>query len=136
MDSTTMLIIGAVIGLGVGAIVLFNYFKKRNLEKLFNQVYETTKQVPKQKKNSFLLLMFKESMASAKNKSKSTSSIDNLNNPKYLEIQLMQMSKILKDSSKVEDKTIKNALGLLDDYLAWEKEKNAEVKQSSKNKAS
>lgn len=130
-----MIIIGVSIILIVGAIVAFTLFRKHQIEKLFSQVFVTSKQVPKQKKKSFLLLMFKESMTSAKKKSKS-SNVGSLNNPKYLEFQLIQMSSILKDTSKVKDKSVKNALRLLNDYLAWEKKKFANEKQATKGKAS
>ncbi|PAB61131.1 hypothetical protein [Anaeromicrobium sediminis] len=123
MDITTVYTVGAVLILGIGVTIAFYHYRKRNLEKLFNHVYETAKQIPKQKKNSFLLLMFKESLSASKHKSNTTSIAGKLNNPKYLEVQLVQMSRILKDTSKVQDKTIKKSLHLLKDYQAWEKDK-------------
>src|SRR5690606_3441462 len=113
MDITKVFIVGVILSLIVGLGAAFYYYRKRNLEKFFNQVYEAAKQVPKQKKNSFLLLMFNESLSASKNKSNSTSFTSKFNNPKYLEIQLLQMSKILKDSSNVKDKVIKRSLSLL-----------------------
>ncbi len=136
MDMTSVFTVGAILSLGAGASVTFYYYRKRNLEKLFTQTYEATKQVPKQKKNSFLLLMFKESLSASKNKSNTASFAGKLNNPKYLDIQLMQMSNILKDTSKVQDKTIKRSLGLLSDYQAWEKTKFAKDKKVIQEKAS
>ncbi|MBB6214265.1 hypothetical protein HNQ80_000334 [Anaerosolibacter carboniphilus] len=136
MDITSVFTIGAIASLGVGASVAFYYYKKRNIEKLFNQVYDMTKQVPKQKKNSFLLLMFKESLSASKNKSNTASSAGKLNNPKYLDIQLMHMANILKDTSKVQDKTIKRSLGLLNSYQEWEKAKVAKEKKVIQDKAS
>ncbi|MTI69674.1 MAG: hypothetical protein FH751_05390 [Firmicutes bacterium] len=121
-------IVGAILILVIGVTIAFYYYRKRNLEKLFNQVYESSKQIPKQKKNSFLLLMFKESLSSSR-KSNKTSISAKLNNPKYLEVQLVQMSRILKDSSKTQDKTIKRALTLLKDYKKWEKEKTTKDKK-------
>ena len=136
MDSTTIiLIVGALVGIGAGGYFAYNHFKKKNLEKLFNQLYETVRQVPKQKKNAFVLLMLKETMSPSNYKKKEKSSVDRLQNPKYLEVQMMQMSKILKDTSKVEDKAIKRALALMNEYLTWEKEKNAEKKKKAQEKA-
>lgn len=136
MNTTSMITIGFILVLGVGAVLIFNHFRKKNQEQLFNQVFITAKQVPKQKRNSFLLLMFKESLLASKKKSKSKQVSGNLNNPKYLEVQLLQMSKILKDSSNVKDKNIKRALLLLKEYYAWEKKKNLRINDTSKIKAS
>jgi len=135
MESTTMIIIGVVIALGIGAFFAVNHYKKKNMTQLFEQVYQSSRQVPKQKKNSFLLLMFKETMASSFNKKKTQTSVSKLNNPKYLEIQMMQMSKILKDSSNVQDKATKRALVLLKEYQAWEIEQKAKAKQAAQEKA-
>jgi hypothetical protein len=132
MDWTTTLIIGtAITAFAVGAYFALNFYKKRNIEKLFNQVYEMAKQVPKQKKHSFLLLMFKETMTPRKKKDPSIN--DRLGNQKYIEVQLIQMTNILKDTTNVKDKVLKNALKLFKDYLAWEKVKNA---KSSEKKTS
>ncbi|SHJ64898.1 hypothetical protein SAMN02745975_02556 [Geosporobacter subterraneus DSM 17957] len=136
MDITSMFTVGAVLSLGIGAGVTFYYYRKRNIEKFFNQVYEQTKQVPKQKKNSFLLLMFKETLSASAKKSDPSSFAGKFQNPKYLDIQLVQMSQILKDSSKVQDKIIKRALNLLSQYQAWEKAKMAEDKKVVESKAS
>lgn len=136
MDITKVFIVGVVLSLIVGLGAAFYYYRKRNLEKFFNQVYEAAKQVPKQKKNSFLLLMFNESLSASKNKSNSTSFTSKFNNPKYLEIQLLQMSKILKDSSNVKDKVIKRSLSLLSAYQTWEQAKINEDKKTVQSKAS
>lgn len=138
MNSTTLITIGFIIVLAIGAFFILNYFRKKNQEQLFAQVFETSRQVPKQKKNSFLLLMFKESLVQSKRKSKKKSAAisGNLNNPKYLEVQLIQMGNILKDPSKAKDKTIKRALFLLKEYYAWEKKKNPRNKEVSTTKAS
>lgn len=136
MDITSVFTVGAILSLGAGVTITFYHYRKRNLEKLFSQVYETAKQTPKQKKNSFLLLMFKESLSASKHKSNTTSIAGKLNNPKYLEIQLVHMSKLLKDSSKIQDKTIKRSLRLLKDYQAWEKDKIAKDTKSIQDKAS
>lgn len=127
MDMTTMVIVGLIL-LGIGGAVAFYFYKKKNLETLFNQVYETSKQVPAKKRNSFLLLMFKEAMSAAKKKSKTTG--ERLNNPKYVEIQMIHMSKILKDPTNVTDKTIKKSLNLYNSYLIWEKAKREKAKKT------
>lgn len=131
-----MLAVGAVLSLGIGAGVTFYHYRKRNIEKFFNQVYEQTKQVPKQKKNSFLLLMFKETLSASAKKSNPSSLAGKFQNPKYLDVQLVQMSQILKDPSKVQDKIIKRALNLLTQYQAWEKSKIAGEKKAVESKAS
>jgi len=123
MDTKNVFIVVAIIILVVGAVVAFYHYRKRNLEKFFNQVYEESKKVPKQKKNSFLLVLFKESLSKSNKKSDKSSFSSKLQNPKYLEIQLMQMSKILKDTSNVQDKLIKRSLNLLKSYQIWEKAK-------------
>lgn len=123
--------VGIILLLIVAAGVIFYYFKKRNIEKFFSQVYEQTRQVPRQKKNSFLLLLFKESILASKNKSKQSSFANKLQNPKYLETQLVHMSRILKDSSNVKDKTIKKSLSLLKSYQQWEKARIAQSKKAA-----
>ncbi|QAT42772.1 hypothetical protein EQM06_05750 [Aminipila luticellarii] len=65
--------------------------------------------------------MFKESMISAKNKKSNPQS--RMNNPKFLEAQLIQMGSILKDPSKVTDKKMKQVLRMYDTYIQWEKSK-------------
>ncbi|MFZ5969341.1 MAG: hypothetical protein ACOYVK_19455 [Bacillota bacterium] len=136
MGNTSMLIVGTIISLGVGIGFAFYYYRKRNLEKFFNQVYEETKKVPKQKKTSFLLLIFKESLSASINKTNPSSFASKLQNPKYLDIQLVQMANILKDSSKVQDKLIKRSLDLLSHYQAWEKAKVAKDQNMIQGKAS
>jgi len=135
MDITSIATIGVVISLGVGGLVALSYYRKRNITKLFEQVYETSKQIPKKKKNSYLLLMFKETMTASKKKSKAASNASKLNNPKYVEIQLIQMSKILKNTSDIQDKTMKRALQLFNSYQVWEKEKHEKAKKAAQEKA-
>ncbi|MBM7616047.1 hypothetical protein [Alkaliphilus hydrothermalis] len=137
MDITGVLTVVAISGITIAGIgTAFYYYKKRNLENFFNQVQEHSKQVPKQKKHSFQLLMFKETLLAAKKKKSDKSSFAaKLQNPKYLEIQLMQMTKILKDPSNVQDKTMKQSLKLHQDYLAWEKAKIADAKKEVEDKA-
>jgi len=129
---TVVAILSLVIGLGAA----FLYYRKNRVDKFFNQVYEQIKQVPKQKKNSFLLLLFKESISASKKKSSASSFSSKFQNPKYLDIQLVQMSNILKDTSKVQDKVIKRSLSLLSNYQTWEKAKIAKDKKVAENKAS
>lgn len=136
MNSIHVFIVAAILILVVGLAVAFLYYRKRRVDQFFSQVYEQIKQVPKQKKNSFLLLLFKESLSASKNKASASSFSSKFQNPKYLEIQLVQMSNILKDSSKVQDKVIKKSLNLLTHYQAWEKIKLANDKKSTENKAS
>ncbi len=124
MNVTTMIIVAVIVMCVVGFFVLRHY-KNKNLEQLYNQVYESSKQVPKQKRMSFLLLMFRETMLASKKKTRSSAGGDKLNNPKYLSIQMMQMTKVLKDRENVKDKTMKRSLTLLDSYLVWEEKKNA-----------
>lgn len=123
MNEKTILILGIITVIFVLAFIAVQFYKKKNLQKMFEQLSLTSKQVPKSKRNSFLLLMFMESMSAPMNKSKAALHMSKLNNPKYLEIQLLQMSKILKDPSSVQDKRSKQALKLLDNYLSWEEEK-------------
>ncbi|MBS7525314.1 hypothetical protein KHM83_01340 [Fusibacter paucivorans] len=112
-----VILVLAVIG-GAGAYI---YYRNKNMNKLFNDVYNSQMQVPPKKRISFLLLMFHESIASSKKKSKQPANMGKFNNPKYLEVQLLQMSTVLKDRSKVKNKTMKRSLQLLDAYLVWEK---------------
>lgn len=127
MENLGLIILGVLLVVGVGVVFYLSYNRKRNLDKLFEQVSEAVKTIPKQKKNNFLLFMFKDSMSAASKKSKKPSALEKNISPKQLDIQLIQMSTILKDRSKVTDKKTKNALKLLDDYLAWEKKKKDKV---------
>lgn len=127
MDNMTLAIIGGATVLVIGAVIVSYSYKKRNLNKLFEQAYENIQQVPKQKKNSFLLFLFTEALTSKK---KSEANASKLNNPKYLEIQLLKMSKILKDGPDNQDKKTKHALQLLKSYQEWEDKKNATESQS------
>jgi len=134
MENTNMIIIIATaLAVIVAAIAAYHY-KKKNLNKLFEQAYDSSKQVPKQKRNSFLLLMFMESVSASMKKTKSSANVNKLNNPKYLEIQLIQMTKIIKSGTKGKDKKTKRALRLLKDYQAWEVKKNSDDVKSKKNK--
>ena len=122
MDTTTMIIIGFVI-LGMVAYFILDSYKKKNMEKLFNHIFETSKQVPIKKRTAYQLFMFKETIAASVKKGKDAASAERLNNPKYVEIQLINMTKILKDTSTVKDKRIKQALKMLEDFKKWEEKK-------------
>jgi len=117
----SMTTIGIILVLVIGAAIGLYYYRKKSVLKLFEEVYMNAYQIPKKQKNSFLLLMFKESMSKPKDKTKKPG--DNLKNQKYVQIQMIQMSKVLKDTSKVTDKATKKALALLNDYQKWEQEK-------------
>lgn len=103
------------------ATIFYLRSRKKKMYQTFEQIFESAKQVPKQKKNSFILFMFKESIISSKNK-KVNSKIK-INNPKFLESQLIQVGSILKDPSTVTDKNMKQALKIYDAYIQWEKKK-------------
>lgn len=119
MDSTTWIIILGVLAAAVAGAVVYYRRKNRDLIQLFVQVSEMSRQVPQQKKQSFLLLMFKESLRAAK--AKKAVAQARLSDPRQLEAQLVQMGSVLKDRSKVTDKQMKQALQMLDSYLKWEK---------------
>lgn len=116
-------IAGLVLVLGIGAGVAFIYSRKKGMENLFNSVYENAKQVPKKKRRSFLLFMFKETITAPRNKKKAAAHGNKLNNRVYVETQLIKMTNILKDPSKVTDKKIKRSLTLLKEYTIWEEKK-------------
>jgi hypothetical protein len=132
-----MIVLGIVIVLAIAAAVTYYIFRKRNLDKMFNDVFVTSKQVPKQKRNSYHLLMFQTSIAASKSKDTTPeAAYAKLNNPKYLELQLIKMSTYIKDRDKVKDKTIKRSLQLLDAYLIWEKNKLAKEGKAKDEKTS
>lgn len=125
----TAWIVGTVVSATVVGGIIFYRKRKKSLDEFFGQIYLDSKQIPKQKKNSFLLLMFKESVSASKKKGDMSSFANKIQNPKYLNVQLIQMATILKDPSKVKDKKMKKALTLYDSYLKWEKIKIAESKK-------
>jgi len=130
MSVTTWVIVGSVLTATIVGGVVFYRHRKKGLDELFNQVYFQSKQMPKKKKNSFLLLMFKETVSTSKKKGDMSSFAHKIQNPKYLNVQLIQMGTILKDPSKIKDKKIKRALTLYNSYLNWEKAKNSESTKS------
>jgi hypothetical protein len=127
MNSTTIMIICVVIL--AGAIGL-HYFRKRSQEKMFIEMRENSRQIPKQKRNSFLLLMFKESLNPENIKKRNEPpNLAKFSNPKYLEANLLRMSSALKNPEKVTDKTLKRAIKMYDKYVVWEKEQAEAAKQ-------
>lgn len=119
MDMIWIVILVLVLSVGVAVF----YYRRRNKEVqlMFEHIRESAKQVPQQKKSSFILLMFKESIRAAKKKE--TNILSRINDPKQLEVHLIQMGSILKDRSKVTDKQMKKTLAMFDSYMAWEKKK-------------
>lgn len=122
MNTTTMIIIGIIAVLAGVGFYFYNKYRKESYEKFFKQVRENAKQVPKSKKNSFLLMMFNETLNTPAKEAKSGKVPARLNNPKYIEIQMLNMSKVLKDTTNVTDKKTKRALEMLKQYQAWEEE--------------
>ncbi len=119
MDTTKWIILLVILILAIIGIIFYLRFRTKKMHQMFEQVLESSRQVPKQKKHSFLLFMFKESITASKNKKANPQS--RMNNPKYVESQMIQMGSILKDTSKVTDKKMKQALQLYDAYIKWEK---------------
>ncbi len=117
---TWMIYIGlAVLG---SLVVGYFYYRKKLETKLFDEVFEQSKMIPKQKKNTFLLMIFRDTVANQKKKAK-TQSMAKYTNPKYVEAQMLIMKKALNNRANVKDKNMKKALTLLDAYLIWEKKK-------------
>lgn len=125
------IILGIIALVLVAGFIGINIFNKFRMGKLFAQISMTSQQVPRQKRNSFILLMLVETIAASKKRSKTTSS--KLNNQKYIEIQMMQMSKILNKSSQPQDKTTKQALKLLTTFHKWEAKKRGLVEKAKKS---
>ena len=121
MDSTFWIVAGITLGAVIAGGIFYYRKKTKEMHQMFEYIQETVKQVPKQKKQSFTLFMFKESVKAAK--SKTPVNQGRFNDPKILEAQLVQMSTILKDRSKVTDKKMKQALQMFDSYNNWEKKK-------------
>lgn len=121
MHITTWIVILVILILAIIGFIFYLRFRRKKMYQMFEQVFESSKQIPKQKKYSFILFMFKESVISSKNKKANPQS--RMNNPKFIETQLIQMGSILKDPSKVTDKKMKQALQLYDAYIKWEKSK-------------
>jgi len=131
MDQTTIIIIVAAVILLIGGAILYIRYKNKNMNNMFMQTSEMAKQAPKSKRNSFLLMIFLESIRSTKQKRKKDddSFQKKLNNAKYVNIQLAQMSRTLKNRSAVTDKTMKRALNLYDSYYKWDKMQSEKEKK-------
>lgn len=118
------IILAILLVIAVVAIVGLRIFKKKQMEKFFTQLSMESQMVPKQKRRSFILLMFKESMVNAKKAKKDPTAVfAKMQNPKYLDMQLMQMSVLLKNPDKATDKNTKKALMLFKQFEIWEKKK-------------
>jgi len=129
MDSTTWIMTFVALGLAAGGGVF--YYRRRSIQvqQFFEQIMVTAKQVPHQKKSGFILLMLKESILASK--SKKAAAPRKMNDPRQLEAQMIQMSSILKDRSRVSDKNMKRALQTYDSYLAWEKKQISKTNRTA-----
>lgn len=120
------IIIGVVIAIIAVGYVGLAIFNKRRMSKLFLQIQMNANQVPKQKKKNFILLMLMETLSASKKKNKT--SPNRLNNQKYVDIQMIKMSKLLNPSTVVKDKKAKHAIRLLQAYYNWEDKQRGIVK--------
>lgn len=118
MDMTIWIVVGVVL-VAIAGLVIFYRRRQEKMFQEFEQLEAMMKQVPAQKKQSFILFMFREGARHGKDASAKIQS--KVNDPKYIELQLLQMSTILKDRSRVKDKKLKQALQMYDAYLIWEK---------------
>ncbi len=121
MDLTMWIVLGVSLVATIAGGVVFYRRRQKAMTQGFEQIAANLKQVPKQKKQSFILFMFRESARAGKNASASLQ--NKMNDPKYVEVQLLQMNMILKDRTKAKDKKTKQALRMYDAYIAWEKMK-------------
>lgn len=126
MSTTTMIVIAVITVLVILAGIGVHFYKKKNIAKLFESIQFNMHQVPKNKKNGFILLMLMETMTAPMNKSKAAAQMSKLNNPKYLNIQMLKMNNILSNPDDVKDKRVKQALKLHKQYKAWEENKRNE----------
>lgn len=128
MDMMKWIMVGVVL-LAIAGLVIYYRKRQETMFQSFEQMATMLKQVPAQKQQSFLLFMFRESARAGKNAN--TNIQGKLNDPKYLEVNLLQMSVILKDRSKVKDKKLKQALRMYDTYLMWEKNKKDKANKAA-----
>lgn len=126
MSTTTMIVLAVITVLVILAGIGVHFYKKKNIAKLFESIQFNMHQVPKNKKNGFILLMLMETMTAPMNKSKAAAQMSKLNNPKYLNIQMLKMNNILSNPDDVTDKRTKQALKLHKQYKAWEENKRNE----------
>ena len=129
MDLTKWIILGVSLVAIIVAAVMFFLKRQKAVTKGFEQINEILKTVPKQKKQSYILFMYRESARAGKNKNASLQ--NKMNDPKYVEVQLLQMNLILKDRTKAKDKKTKQALQMYDAYLNWEKSKASKSKRGA-----
>lgn len=130
MNTMSWIMIGIALVLAIGGAVYFYRSRKKSMDVMFNQVFETSRQIPNQKKQAYMLFMFKESILAAK--AKTATSQSKMSNPKYIELQMIHMGTILKDRTKVTDKKMKRALQMYDTYLLWEAAKIKKSKETTK----
>lgn len=121
MNLTVWIILLVILIIAITASIFYIRSRRKRMYQTFEKISQSAKQVPKQKKYCFILFTFKENVISAKNKK--TNSQIKMNNPKFVESQLIQMGSILKDPSTVTDKNMKQALKIYDTYIQWEKKK-------------
>lgn len=126
MSTTTMIVLAVITVLVILAGIGVHFYKKKNIAKLFESIQLNMHQVPKNKKNGFILLMLMETMTAPMNKGKAAAQMSKLNNPKYLNIQMLKMNNILSNPDDVKDKKVKQALKLHKQYKAWEENKRNE----------
>jgi len=119
MDKNLMIIIGIALLIIIGMVAAVYFIKRKNITKFFEQISIHTKQVPKSKKASFILLMITQTLAGSNKKTRASLSA-NMNNQKFVEVQLLKMTKILKDPTGDHDKRTMQALDLFKKYQAWE----------------
>lgn len=123
MDLTKWIILGVAVVALITAGVFYLRKRQKSVVAGFEQIAEMVKQVPKQKKQGFILFMFRESAKAGK--SGNTKLQSKLNDPKFMDVQLLQMNMLLKDRTKAKDKKTKQALQMYDAYMNWEKAKAA-----------
>lgn len=129
MNTVSWIMIGVAVALAIGGGVYFFRTRKKSLDQMYNQVFDSSRQIPAQKKQGFILFMFKESVLASKKKTATSQS--KMSNPKYVELQIIHMGSILKDRTKVTDKNMKRALQLYDTYLIWEASKIKKMKSAN-----
>lgn len=123
MDISIWIGIFVVLSVAVGVAIFYYRRRKNEVQQFFEQISESAKQVPQQKKPGFILLMLRESVRASK--TKKANAQRRINDPKQLEAQLVQMASILKDRSKVSDKDMKRTLQMYDGYMEWEKKQSS-----------
>ncbi len=129
MDMTVWIASSVVLAVAVGGGVFFYRRKSKEVMLMFEQISQTARQIPQQKKPGYILYMFKESIRASKTKKGSVPR--KINDPRQIEAQVVQMNSILKDRSKVTDKSMKRALQTFDSYMDWEKKRTSKARKSA-----